>query len=138
MEPNIFKYVWRHSRSEQVAILLIVLASLPFYYLSLNLPKQIVNEGIQGQGFDKPGATQPFFAFDLPFVEAVLGHAVRLFDVIDLTQPDLLSALSFRFPGPALLNATIKPVISTRKVPLWDGLLRRVAFNLSDRIIHFP
>src|SRR3546814_1573866 len=64
MEPNIFKYVWRHSRSEQVAILLIVLASLPFYYLSLNLPKQIVNEGIQGQDFDQPGATQPFFAFD--------------------------------------------------------------------------
>src|SRR3546814_14095515 len=64
MEPNIFKYVWRHSRSEQVAILLIVLDSMPFYYLSLNLPKEIVNEGIQGQGFDQPGATQQFSAFD--------------------------------------------------------------------------
>src|SRR3546814_3872283 len=63
--------------------LLIVLTSLPFYYLSLNLPKQIVNEGIQGQGFDQPGATQPFFAFDLPFGEAMFGHAVRLFDGID-------------------------------------------------------
>src|SRR3546814_13037464 len=94
MEPNIFKYVWRHSRSEQVAILLIVLASLPFYYLSLNLPKQIVNEGIQGQGFDQPGATQPFFAFDLPFGDAVFGHDVRLSDGLDLTQPEVRLELS--------------------------------------------
>src|SRR3546814_14380121 len=74
MEPNIFKYVWRHSRSEQVAILLIALASLPFYYLSLNLPKQIVNEGIQSQGFDKPDAEKPLHAFDLLFGEAMLGQ----------------------------------------------------------------
>src|SRR3546814_10779465 len=95
MEPNIFKYVWRHSRAEQIAILLLVLASLPFYYLSLNLPKQIVNEGIQGQGFDQPGATQPFLALDLPFADAIFGQAVRLWDGVELTQPDMLLALSF-------------------------------------------
>src|SRR3546814_8105898 len=89
MEPNIFKYVWRHSRAEQIAILLLVLASLPFYYLSLNLPKQIVNEGIQGQGFDQPGATQPFLALDLPFADAISGQAVKLWDGVELPQPDM-------------------------------------------------
>ena len=54
MEPNLLKYIWRNSKAEQVRILILVLVSLPFYYLSLNLPKDIVNRGIQGRGFDGP------------------------------------------------------------------------------------
>src|SRR3546814_19893301 len=88
MEPNIFKYVWRHSRAEQIAILLLVLASLPFSYLSLNLPTQIVNEGIQGQGFDQPCAPQPFLQRDLPFADAICGQAVKERDGVELMQPD--------------------------------------------------
>ena len=34
MEPNLFKYIWRHSKREQIFILLLVLLSLPFYFLS--------------------------------------------------------------------------------------------------------
>ena len=66
MDPNLFKYVWRHSKAEQTAILFLVLVSLPFYFVSLNVPKSIVNKGIQGQGFEGPGSTQPLFGFDLP------------------------------------------------------------------------
>ncbi|HMA15284.1 MAG: ATP-binding cassette domain-containing protein [Bacteroidota bacterium] len=138
MEPNIFKYVWRHSRGEQIVILLLVLASLPFYYLSLNLPKQIVNEGIQGQGFEQPGATQSFFALDLPFGESLFGQPVRLFDGVPLTQPDMLLALSFTFLGLVLINGMFKLVINTRKGRLGERLLRRLRFELADRILRFP
>jgi putative ABC transport system ATP-binding protein len=138
MEPNIFKYVWRHSRGEQIAILLLVLASLPFYYFSLNLPKQIVNQGIQGQGFDQPGATQPFLALDLPFGEEIFGRAVQLFDGFQLVQPDMLLALSFGFLALVLVNGMFKLVINTRKGRLGERLLRRLRFELADRILRFP
>ena len=48
MEPNLFKYIWQHSRAEQVSILLLVLCSLPFYFVVLEVPKNIINRGIQG------------------------------------------------------------------------------------------
>jgi len=138
MEPNLFKYIWRHSRGEQLVILLLVVISLPFYYLSLNLPKQIVNEGIQGQGFEQPGATQSFFVVDLPFGESLFGHPVRLFDGFQLVQPDMLLALSFTFLGLVLINGMFKLVINTRKGRLGERLLRRLRFELADRILRFP
>jgi len=138
MEPNIFKYVWRHSRAEQIIILVLVLASLPFYYLSLNLPKQIVNEGIQGQGFEQPGSTQTFFKVDLPFAEAMFGHPVTLFDGLNLVQPEMLMALSFTFLAMVLVNGMFKLVINTRKGRVGERLLRRLRFELADRILRFP
>lgn len=138
MEPNIFRYVWRHSRGEQITILLLVLASLPFYYLSLNLPKQIVNQGIQGQGFEQPGATQPFLAIDLPFDETLVGRDVELFDGFHLVQPDLLLALSFTFLALVMVNGLFKLMINTRKGRLGERLLRRLRFELADRLLRFP
>ena len=46
----------------------VVVVSLPFYFLSLDLPKSIVNGPIQGQGFSSPTDTETAMriAFDLP------------------------------------------------------------------------
>ena len=68
MDSNLFKYIWRHSWREQLVILAVVAVSQVFYFLSLDLPKTIVNGPIQGQGFETPGDTERFFpiAFDLP------------------------------------------------------------------------
>ena len=41
-------------------ILAVVLASLPFYFLSLDLPRKIVNEAIQGRAFESGNQTAPF------------------------------------------------------------------------------
>ena len=57
MEPNLFKYILRHTRVEQAYILAVVLVSMVFYYLALNLPKDIVNEAIQGHSFPEPTST---------------------------------------------------------------------------------
>ena len=51
MDRNLFRYIWKHSRREQLLILGIVLLSLPFYFVSLDLPKYIVNDAIQGRAF---------------------------------------------------------------------------------------
>ncbi|NIA71661.1 ATP-binding cassette domain-containing protein [Pelagibius litoralis] len=138
MEPNIFRYVWHHSRAEQLVILVLVLLSLPFYYLSLNLPKQIVNEGIQGQGFDGPGATQRFFSLDLPFAESLFGRPIQLFEGLSLDQANMLLALSLSFLSLVLVNGLFKFVINTRKGRMGERLLRRLRYELSDRILRFP
>src|SRR5688572_27162458 len=83
MDASIFRYTWRHSKPQQVWLLVVVLASLPFYFLSLDLPKRIINGPIQGEGFATPGATETAFriAFDLP---AWLGGAsISLFDGVE-------------------------------------------------------
>jgi hypothetical protein len=63
MDKNLFRYIWRITRRHQLWILLIVLLSMPTYFMSFDLPKQIVNGPIQGQGFETPGATQTSFNF---------------------------------------------------------------------------
>ena len=97
MEPNIFKYIWQYSRGEQIRILLVVMVSLPFYFVALDLPKSIVNEGIQGSGFFGPGSEQPFLAIDLPFGEMLTDEPVPLFDGFMMDQPTLLIAFSLAF-----------------------------------------
>ena len=138
MEPNLFKYVWAHSKREQIAILLLVLMSLPFYFISLEVPKNIVNRGIMGDGFGGPGGVQPFLAIDLPFGEALTGAPVSLFDGFMMEQPSLLLALSFSFLFLVLINGGFKFVINTNKGRMGERMLRRLRYELSDRILRFP
>ena len=62
MEPRLSRYIWAHTRKDQLWILVIVALSMIPYFLSFDLPKQIVNGPIQGDGFDSPEATQAFLA----------------------------------------------------------------------------
>jgi putative ABC transport system ATP-binding protein len=138
MEPNLFKYVWRHSKREQIAILTLVLISLPFYYLSLNLPKDIVNEGIQGAGFEGPGSTQKFSHIELPYGEALFGEAVVLIDGFELEQLNFLLALSLVFLLLVIINGLFKFIINTSKGRMGERMLRRLRYELADRVLRFP
>ena len=94
MDKNLAKYIWRHTSRQQIWILAVILLSMPTYFLSLDLPKQIVNGPIQGKGFDDPNATQLFMhiAFNIPG----LGQ-VTLFPGVELTRMSMLYALSLVF-----------------------------------------
>jgi putative ABC transport system ATP-binding protein len=49
MDSNLFKYILKHSWREQLFILALVLVSQVPYFLSLDLPKTIVNSPIQAK-----------------------------------------------------------------------------------------
>ena len=51
MERTLFSYIWRHSRPEQIVILLLVVLAQVFYFMSLTVPKSVINNGIQGNAF---------------------------------------------------------------------------------------
>ncbi len=138
MEGNLFKYVWRHSRGEQLVILISVLLSFPFLFLSFSLPKSIVNQGIQGEGFVGEGSTQPFLRMDLPWVETSIEEPASLFNGFQLEQPGLLLALSFTFLALVVVNGMFKFYINTQKGRLGERMLRRLRYELTDRVLRFP
>ncbi len=138
MEHNLFKYVWRHSKPEQVTILLLVAISMPFYFLSLDLPKQIVNQGIQGQGFSEDATEQSFLVISVPFGEMLTGSPITLFSGIQLDQAGLLVVLACSFLLLVIVNGLFKLNINTKKGRMGERLLRRLRYELSDRVLRFP
>jgi putative ABC transport system ATP-binding protein len=105
------------------------------FYLAFDLPKQIVNGPILGEGFTGDGATQPFTPFnvDLPWV-----GTVSLFDGLTLDRLQTLTALSMMFLGLVIINGGFKYYINIYKGLLGERLLRRIRFELVDRVLRFP
>ena len=135
MEPSLTRYIWRHTWREQVWILVVVAFSMIPYFMSFDLPKQIVNGPIQGRGFENPGDTQPFLAvdFDIWFV----GN-LHLFDGFRLDRVQTLVALSLVFLLLVIVNGLFKLYINTYKGRLGERMLRRIRFELVDLVLRFP
>lgn len=135
LDPNISRYIWTHTKRQQMWILAIVALSMVPYFLSFNLPKQIVNGPIQGAGFETAGATQLFMQItvDLP----LLG-TVTLFPGVPLERMPTLFALSGVFLLLVIINGLFKYYINTYKGRLGERLLRRIRFTLVDHILRFP
>jgi putative ABC transport system ATP-binding protein len=53
MEAGFLKFVWKYSKREQFFILALTLLSFPLVYFSLDIPKTIVNQAINGRDFPK-------------------------------------------------------------------------------------
>lgn len=135
MDKNLSKYIWKHTRSQQIWILIVVLVSMYTYFLSFDLPKFIVNGPIQGQGFETPGATQTYLklAPTLPFI-----GTIDIFPGFDLTRMGALIYLSLFFLLLVIVNGAFKFYINTYKGRLGERMLRRIRFELVDRILRFP
>jgi len=135
MEPSLARYIWTHTKKQQVGIVLIVLLSMIPYFMSFDLPKLIVNGPIQGRGFEQADATRPFLKlhYDLPFF-----GEVQFFSGFQLDRKETLFALSFVFLLLVVINGLFKLYINTYKGRLGERMLRRIRFDLVDRVLRFP
>lgn len=139
MESSIFRYIWRYSRRGQLAVLALVLGSLPFYFLMLDLPRAIVNGPIQGRGFESPDATATYMNFTLPLPDFITqGQDLVLLQGYQLTREPYLLALSFSLLALVALNGVFKLQINTLKGRMGERMLRRLRYQLFDRILRFP
>lgn len=138
MERNLLKYVWMHSRSDQLWMFLVIVASMPTYFLSLELPKQIVNSPIQGVGFENPGDTSTFLQINLPFGEWIFGEPITLFSGFEFERIGYLWALSSAFLALVLANGLFKLYINTYKGRMGERILRRLRYELFDRVLRYP
>jgi putative ABC transport system ATP-binding protein len=135
MENRLSSYIWKHTHRQQLYILLVVAISMVPYFLSFDLPKQIVNGPIQGKGFDGASATQMFMhlTIGLPYF-----GTVTLFPGVELGRMSMLFALSGVFLLLVIINGLFKFYINTYKGRLGERLLRRIRFELVDKILRFP
>ncbi len=136
MERNLFKYIWSHSKPQQVWILIVVLLSMPTYFLAFDIPKLIVNGPIQGKGFETPDATQRVLPIEIgnPFGD----QSFTLFSGFELDRMGALVALSLAFLGYVIVNGGFKLYINTYKGRLGERMLRRLRYQLVDRVLRFP
>ena len=110
METSLTRYIWSNTRLQQIWILFVVAVSMIPYFMSFDLPKQIVNGPIQGNGFETPGATRTFMhlEYNLP----AFGKVV-FFDGLELTRFQTLMALSLVFLLLVIINGFFKLYINT-------------------------
>lgn len=139
MERSLFRYIWRHSKRDQIAIFIVVLASLPFYFASLDLPRRIVNEAIQGRAFENGRTTATFLGIELSWPVWLGGDGTgwRIFDGFQLGRIELLFGLSGLFLALVLVNGGFKYTINVAKGALGERMLRRMRFDLFSLILRF-
>lgn len=114
MESSIFRFIWRYSKRQQLVLLLVTAISFPFLYLSLDLPKTIINEAISGRDFPK----------------VILG--------IELNQIQFLLSLCALFLLLVLINGGFKLWINIYRGALGERMLRRLRYILFARVLRFP
>src|SRR4051794_28394967 len=136
MDKSLFRYIWRHSSRDQLIIFLVVLASLPFYFASLDLPKRLINEAIQGRSFADGRTTARFLDLVLP-LPAWLGGPVQLFEGFKVDRLMLLFGLSGLFLFFVLVNGAFKYWINVAKGGLGERMLRRLRFDLFSLLLRF-
>lgn len=123
MEKGIFAYILKFSKRQQTILTILTIAALPFYYLSLDLPKTIINDAISGSDFP----------VDLTF--QAVGFTA---DFGSLEQVPYLLALCFAFLALVLINSGFKLFINIYRGVMGERMLRRMRLQLIDRIMRFP
>lgn len=115
LEPTIYRFILRHSWRDQIVVLGVTAASLPFYYYSLDLPKTIVNEAILGKEFPQ-----------------------KWWFGLVLDQIPYLMALCGLFLALVFINGGFKYAINVLQNRTGERMLRRLRFSLYSRLIRFP
>jgi len=114
MPNNITRFIWSYSRNQQLWLILLTFASFPLLYVSLEIPKQIINEVLSGND-----GLRDFLGWQLePF--------------------PLLMWLSFSLLVLVLVNGLLKMFINTRKGIVGETLVRRLRYMLMERLLRFP
>jgi putative ABC transport system ATP-binding protein len=127
---SLFRFVWENSWREQLGILLLIALSLPFYWVSLEIPKRIVNEALQGHAFRGGVGTVPATQVS-PWAPEWLVGAMRL------DQMQFLFVLSAIYLFLVLVNGAFKYAINLRKGILGERMLRRLRYKLVDLFLRF-
>ena len=115
LEPTIYRFIFKHSWRSQIAVLLLTLTSFPFLYVSLDLPKTIVNHAIRA---------------DAKFPQSVFGF--------EFERVPYLMLLCGAFLATVLVNGGFKYVINVYQGVVGERMLRRLRFELFSRVLRFP
>jgi len=114
MDKSLFKFVWKYSKRDQIVLLLLTLLTFPILYVSLELPKRIINDAIDS-------TTETVVVLGLTF-----------------SQVQFLWLLCAAFFFVVVLTGALKMRLNTMKGALSERLLRRFRYQMLTRIHRFP
>ena len=114
LAPSIYGYILHHSLREQIYLVVVTLISFPFLYYSLDLPKLIVNRAISGKDFP-----QKFMGWDFDQIPYLLVLCCIFFVLV-------------------LINGWFKLHLNVRKGQVGERMLRRLRYQLYERVLRFP
>src|SRR5690348_14826012 len=114
LDSSIYGYILHYSLREQIYLVVVTLISFPFLYYSLDLPKKIINEAISGKEFPKQ----------------YLG--------IEFGQVSYLVLLCCLFLLLVLVNGWFKLHLNIKKGQVGERMLRRLRYQLYERVLRFP
>jgi putative ABC transport system ATP-binding protein len=114
LAPNIYRFILRYSRREQIYLVIVTLLSLPFFYYSLELPKLIVNQAIRGK------------------------HFPHLFLGVAFGQIGYLMVLCGVFLVLVLVSQWFKLHLNVRRGVAGERMLRRLRYQLFERVLRYP
>lgn len=114
MEQSLFSFIWKYSKRQQLILLAMTLVTFPFIFLSLELPKRIIND--------------------------VIGAADSLTDpwTRNLSQQEFLLVLCLAFLAAVLIAGMLKMALNIQKGILSERMLRRLRYMLIARMMRFP
>lgn len=114
MDPTIFSFIWKHSKRDQLLLLALTIVTFPFLWVTLELPKRIINDAI--------GATSG--------TVTIVG--------LELTQVQFLMVLCFGYLASVFAHGLLKMRLNTMKGVTAERLLRRFRYQLISRMLRFP
>lgn len=114
MERSIFSYIRRYSWRQQLVILGLTVLSFPPLYLTLELPKTIINEALG----DDAG---PWLLFGR-----------------ELSRVEYLFILCGIFLGLVMVSGAIKYVLNVYAGITAERMLRRLRYDLYSHVLRFP
>ncbi len=114
IERTLFSFIWKHSKRDQLILLAVTTTLFPMLYLTLELPKRIINDAIGAQS-----STVEFYG-------------------ISMGQITFLGVLCIAFLLSVALHGLLKMRINTMKGVLSERMLRRLRYLLIERILRFP
>ena len=116
MQRSIFGFIFKYSLPQQIVLVVLTFAALPFIYLQAELPKQIVNDAITADSTTFP---------------------VTLYGV-EFDQITYLFFLCGTFLFLVMINGGFKYVLNVMRGRLGERMLRRLRYDLYSRVLRFP
>lgn len=114
MSTSLLTFIWKYSARSQVILLILTVISFPILYMSLELPKQIINEAIGSTTF-------PITLYGFP-----------------LGQFEYLATLCIAFLLTVIVSGVLKMQTNIYKGVVAERLLRRFRYQLISRMLRLP
>ena len=114
MDKSLYRYILKLSAVQQLLLLLLVLLSMPVVYITLELPKLIINQAIGGE--------------DVP--DALFGFPMN--------QINYLVVLCLAFLFAVIVAGLLKYAINVVQGVIGEQILRKFRASLYEQVLRFP